>query len=82
MQRQLIGHNSLHNTQVAYAWDVRKAIKMYNVTIKILKLLLHVSAVEGHHQVTYKWGFLFHCTLLKIFFSPWPVIIFLNFFFL
>jgi hypothetical protein len=65
MQRQLIGHNSLHNTLVAYVYDV-KQIKMYNVTIKILillKLLLHVSAVQGHHQVTYTWGFLFHCTL-------------------
>jgi hypothetical protein len=42
-------------------------------------MLLHVSAVQGHHQVTYKRGFLFHCTLFLIF-SPWPIIIFLYFF--
>jgi hypothetical protein len=64
-QRQIIGHNSLHNTLAAYVYDFIRPIKMYNVTIKILKLLkllLHVSAVQGHHQVRYKWGFLFHCT--------------------
>jgi hypothetical protein len=38
MQRQLIGHNSLHNTQVACVQDVIKPIKMYSVTIKILIL--------------------------------------------
>jgi hypothetical protein len=38
MQRQLISHNSLHNTLVAYVLDVIKPIKMYNVTIKILIL--------------------------------------------
>jgi hypothetical protein len=31
MQRQLIGHNSLHNTVIACVQDVIKPIKMYNV---------------------------------------------------
>jgi hypothetical protein len=37
MQRQLIGHNSLHNTLVACVQDVLKPVKMYNVKILILE---------------------------------------------
>jgi hypothetical protein len=37
MQRQLIGHNSLHHTVVACVQDVIKPIKMYNIKIWILE---------------------------------------------
>jgi hypothetical protein len=47
MQRQLIGHNSLHNSLVAYVEDI-KPIKMYNVTIKILILKLLQSQSSNH----------------------------------
>jgi hypothetical protein len=72
MQRQLIGHNSLHNTMVACVEYVIKPIKMYNVKILILEywnryyMFRPYKAIIRHHinEDSYPTA-----RFLKIFFS-------------
>jgi hypothetical protein len=36
MQRPLTGYDSLHNTPIAYVWDIIEPLKMYNVNYNII----------------------------------------------